>query len=142
MWQLGRIIRGTDFLKTWGEKVAHVMSSDDGKRYWFSHDKIRTLIAEYDGVCKSQIMYSLSPILLRMLRKGYLERAIKPASVPRGTFTGATEYIYRLTDKHYTRLDHDLPSPYGAKYKDRLTMGRELYRLHPRLPRWYRRMMM
>ena len=133
--------------RTWKERImaATTGRNSRGAFLWYSHDKISSLISEQEGFNVKEIYRSLSSYLQGLVKSGHLERAVKPRELSRKVqFDGRPEYLYRQTGKPYERgmprLSSSKNAHTDAAYKS--SQGHELWRLYPKLPLWFRRMMM
>lgn len=134
--------------RTWKERIMATVTgrNDRGAFLWYSHDKIRGLIAEAEGFdIKRHYKSGISPYLTALVKSGHLERAVKPRQLSNKVQDdGRPEYLYRATGKAYARGMPHLSSSKNAHTNayDRSSQGHELWRLYPSLPKWFRRMMM
>lgn len=134
---------------TWKEKIVGVMTglNDRGEPLWYSHKKILELICENEDYDVSKTYRSLSSYLADLVKSGHLQRTYAPEGISNklchGTESGKA-YLYRRTSKPFKRGQVGLQSS-----KNNLTdahlrgvEAHDLWRKHPTLPKWFRRMMM
>lgn len=134
---------------TWKQRILAATSgrNDRGAFLWYSHHLIKEKVFEAEGLEKDQIYKSgLSPYLYALVKSGHLERAIKPPELTRKIkYDGRPEYFYRQTGKPYSPDYARLKSSrneHNPQATNNAVLGHELWRLHRRLPKWFRRMMM
>jgi hypothetical protein len=120
-------------MRTWKEKILAVVTgrNDRGLALWYSHYKIKELIAQSEGIEFSDMHHSISTHLLSLVRSGHLERTYKPPHLSRKLHPGK-EYLYRWTRKPFKRYVRDVNE----------AIGQDIWREHPKLPKWFRRMML
>lgn len=132
---------------TWKQRImlATTGRNSRGVFLWYSHDLILKIVSEQEGINVRDTYRSLSCYLHGLVKSGHLERALKPRELSlKVQDDGRPEYLYRQTGKPYLR---GIPVLKSCKNKhsvfvQRSTQGHELWRLHRKLPKWFRLMMM
>jgi len=125
---------------TWKELILAAMTgrNNRGIPLWYDHAGIYRRLSEAHGEEATRAYRSLSAYLLALVKSGHLERAIKPRHLStKVQYDGKPEYLYRVTGKPFTRG--------GLQECDntrKAILAHDLWRMYPRLPKWYRRMML
>lgn len=132
---------------TWKERVMLATSGRNNKGgfLWYSHKKICELIEEREGIKVTDFYATISGYLTQLVKSGHIERAAKPKHLSNRYHYGLKqEYLYRQTGKPFKRR---FPYLSSSKNKDTLAgdnaiLAHEIWRLHRKLPKWFRRMML
>lgn len=123
--------------KAWPEKVALALQpfGTEKQGLWFTHAAIVKRLQER-GYSDPPVY--LSVILRAMVKDGYLERADKPNNL-KPKYRARPEYIYRRTGKAFVAKEFSR----GMTGNPGKTMkrGYQIFLDHPRLPKWFRDMM-
>lgn len=133
---------------TWKERVMAATSGRNvrGTFLWYSHDRICQAIGEAEGIRVKDFYRSVSAYLNGLVKSGHMERAVKPSGLREGVrgLSSIPEYLYRQTGKPFTRKTPSLSSSKNrhTNAQERAVQAHELWRLHRRLPKWFRDMMM
>ena len=118
---------------TWKERIMLVTTGRNNKGgfLWYSHGKICDIIEKAEGV-----RITLGRELIELVKKGYLVRAVKPRHLSsKVQYNGKEEYLYRQTGKPFKRGMPELTN-------NRAEQAHEIWRLHKKLPKWFRCMML
>lgn len=134
-------------MKTWKERIMEAIGGRNtrGAFLWYSHDKILDAIDKNEGINTRAIYRSLTCYLQGLVKSGHVERAVKPKELSRKVqYDHKQEYLYRKTGKPFTR---GLPTLKSCKNElsgsyIKAQLSHELWRIHRRLPKWFRDMMM
>lgn len=128
---------------SWNERILLALNGTDKKKFWYTHKRVRELVADNEGILLADMPHSLSVYLLGLVKDGYVERAFKPAHM-KDTNIPQAEYIYRSTGKPYVR-----PHRFAGRINTRIPvdhnyveLGFRIWNENKRLPKWFRRMMM
>lgn len=120
----------------WPEKVVAALASD-GTEYqgkWMTHKAVYKRLVDMGH---EDAPKSLTLILQNLTKSGHVERAARPVKENRIR----QEYIYRRTGKAFKAQVMGKGFKNGTNIED-LNRGFQIYRDHPRLPKWFRDMML
>lgn len=129
----------TQLRRAWPEKVIAALHpfGTEKQGLWFTHGGIYKRLQEREGLRPDEMPQNLNQVLYGLVRSGHLERAIKPDKM-RATYQTQQEYIYRRTAKAFEpKTIKGMNAP-----ADDLERGRQIQLDSPRLPKWFRDMMM
>lgn len=123
----------------WPEKIASSLepSGTEPKPRWFTHSGVFKRVMQKWDLRPADMPENLAMILYRLVRQGYLERALKPAHI-QPNYRPRREYVYRRTDKAFKPV-----KKLGLRNAPQAAIGKglALWRDHGKLPKWFREMM-